>query len=226
MSFKAMNDQIVEFKGNKRGIVINIKRSASFEEIRQAIIDKIETSIGFFNGAKIYSINYDDLSDIEFLKLKEDITSRFDIEFIEQEEEKIPYSYHETKYVSNMRSGENVEFYGDVVVMGDMNPGCRVVAEGNAVIMGNISAGAKVIACGNVVAMGKVEGFVHAGAKGNKNAYIVANNLRPMVLKIANYIAEAPDDEYVKRNEINPEIAFMNDEIILIENYLPKKINL
>lgn len=225
MSFKAVNDQIVEFKGNKRGIIINVKKNASFEEISQCIIDKIETSIGFFNGAKIYSINCDDLSDVEFLKIKEDITSRFDIEFIEEEEE-IPYAYHETKYVNNMRSGENIEFDGDVVVMGDMNPGCRVVAAGNAVIMGSISAGAKVIAYGNVVVMGKVEGFIHAGAKGNKNAYIVANNLKPMILKIANYIAEAPDDEYVKRDEVNPEIAFMNNEIIVIENYLPKKINI
>lgn len=225
MSFKATNEQLVEFKGNKKGIIVNVKRKASFEEIRQCIIDKIETSIGFFNGAKIYSINYNHLSDVELLRLKEDITSRFDIEFIE-EEIKIPYAYYETKYVNNMRSGENVEFEGDVVVMGDMNPGCQVIATGSAVVMGNISPGAKIIAYGNVVVMGKVEGFIHAGAKGNKNAYIVANNLKPMVLKIANYIAEAPDDEYLQRSEINPEIAFTSNETIVIENYLPKKINI
>lgn len=224
MSFKATNEELVEFKGNKRGIIINVKRKASFEEIRQCIIDKIETSIGFFNGAKIYSINYNHLSDVELLRLKEDITSRFDIEFIE-EEIKIPYAYHDTKYVNNMRSGENVEFEGDVVVMGDMKPGCQIIATGSAVVMGNISPGAKVIAYGNVVVMGKVEGFIHAGSKGNKNAYIVANNLNPMVLKIANYIAEAPEEEYSPRNDINPEIAFTNNETIVIENYLPKKIN-
>lgn len=224
MSFKATNEELVEFKGNKRGIVINVKRKASFEEIRQCIIDKIETSIGFFNGARIYSINYNHLNDVELLRLKEDITSRFDIEFIE-EEIKIPYAYHDTKYVNNMRSGENVEFEGDVVVMGDMKPGCQVIATGSAVVMGNISPGAKVIAYGNVVVMGKVEGFIHAGSKGNKNAYIVANNLNPMVLKIANYIAEAPEEEYSPRDDINPEIAFTNNETIVIENYLPKKIN-
>ena len=224
MSFKATSEELVEFKGNKRGIVVNVKRKASFEEIRQSIIDKIETAIGFFNGAKIYSINYNHLSDIELLQLKEDITSRFDIEFIE-EEIKIPYAHNGTKYVNNMRSGENVEFEGDIVVMGDMKPGCQIIATGSAVVMGNISPGAKVIAYGNVVVMGKVEGFIHAGAKGNKNAYIVANNLKPMVLKIANYIAEAPEGEYESIDYINPEIAFMNNEMIVIENYLPKKIN-
>ena len=121
-----------------------------------------------------------------------------------------------------MRSGDNVEFEGDVVVMTDMKPGCKVMATGSVVVMGNIKPGAKVVSYGNVVVMGKVEGFIHAGAKGNKNAYIVANNLNPMVLKIANYIAEAPDEEYMKSDDINPEIAFTSNEMIVIENYLPK----
>jgi septum site-determining protein MinC len=223
MSFKASaNEELVEFKGNKRGIVVNVKKKASFEEIRQSIIDKIESSVGFFNGAKICSINYDYLSDVQLLQLKEDITSKFDIEFIEQEI-KVPYGVYETKYINNMRSGDNVEFEGDVVVMADMKPGCRVRATGSVVVMGDIRPGAKVISNGNVVVMGKVEGFIHAGARGNKNAYIVANNLNPMVLKIANYIAEAPDEDYTKSDDISPEIAFTSNEIIVIENYLPKK---
>ena len=58
MSFKASaNDELVEFKGNKRGLVINVKKDASFEEIKQSIVDKIGASVGFFNGAKICSIN-------------------------------------------------------------------------------------------------------------------------------------------------------------------------
>lgn len=223
MSFKASaNEELVEFKGNKRGIVVNVKKKASFEEIRQSIIDKIESSVGFFNGAKICSINYDYLSDVQLLELKEDITSKFDIEFIEQEI-KLPYGVYETKYINNMRSGDNVEFEGDVVVMADMKPGCQVRATGSVVVMGDIRPGAKVISNRNVVVMGKVEGFIHAGARGNKNAYIVANNLNPMVLKIANYIAEAPDEDYTKSDDISPEIAFTSNEMIVIENYLPKK---
>ncbi|AUN13257.1 cell division regulator (septum placement) [[Clostridium] sordellii] len=225
MSFKASaNDELVEFKGNKRGIVINVKKDASFEEIKQSIVDKIGASVGFFNGAKICSINYNHLTDVQLLQLKEDITSRFDIEFIE-EEINIPYGSYETKYVNNMRSGDNVEFEGDIVVMADMKPGCQVMATGSVVVMGDISPGAKVIAYGNVVVMGRVQGFIHAGANGNKNAYIVANNLNPMVLKIAKYIAEAPEEDYIQTYDINPEIAFANNETIVIESYSTKKIN-
>jgi len=44
-------------------VIVNIKKRAPFDEIRQGIIDRLETSIGFFNGAKIYAINCDCLTD-------------------------------------------------------------------------------------------------------------------------------------------------------------------
>ena len=116
--------ELVEFKGNKRGIILNIKKVVPFDEIRNGVIDRLETSVGFFNGAKICAINCDYLSDIQMLELKHDITSRFDIEFIEEDEE-LKCSNFQTKYVSNLRSGENIEFDGDVVVMKDMKPGSQ-----------------------------------------------------------------------------------------------------
>ncbi|MGL5718091.1 MAG: septum site-determining protein MinC, partial [Paraclostridium sp.] len=173
------NEELVEFKGNKKGIVVNIKRKASFDDIRQSMVEKIESSIGFFNGAKICEIDCKYLSDIQIMQLKEDITSKFDIEFIEESKQLKSYEDYRTKYISNMRSGDNIEFEGDVVVMNDMKPGCQVITTGNVVVMGNVSTGAKVIANGNVVVMGKVEGFIYAGAKGNTSAYIVSNYFNP-----------------------------------------------
>ena len=225
MSFNEIaNEEIVEFKGNKKGIVVNIRKKVSFDDIRQGIVDKIESSIGFFNGAKICAIHCDYLNDIQIIQLKEDIMSKYDIDFIEETQLLKASEDYQTKYVNNMRSGDYVEFEGDVVVMADMKPGCQILATGNVVVMGNVNTGAKVIANGNVIVMGKVEGFIHAGAKGNKNSYIVANYLNPKVLKIASFIAEAPEDEYSTSKSINPEIAFISNDMIIIENYLPKNI--
>lgn len=219
------NEELVEFKGNKKGIVVNIKRKASFDDIRQSMVEKIESSIGFFNGAKICEIDCKYLSDIQIMQLKEDITSKFDIEFIEESKQLKSYEDYRTKYISNMRSGDNIEFEGDVVVMNDMKPGCQVITTGNVVVMGNVSTGAKVIANGNVVVMGKVEGFIYAGAKGNTSAYIVSNYFNPKVLKIASYIAEAPEEDCLESKSINPEIAFISNDIIVIEDYFPKNLN-
>lgn len=225
MSFrKYSTEELIEFKGNKKGLIINIKKIAPFEQINQSIIDRLEENVGFFNGAKIYQINCDYLSDIQMMMIKESITSKFDIEFVEDDKE-IYINTYETKYVDTMRSGENIVFDGDVVVMSDMNPGSQVSSTRNVVVMGNINSGAKVVANGNIVAMGEVRGFVHAGSKGNNSAYVIANSLCPKILQIAENIAEAPEDDYEesKNNKrIIPEIAFVSKNRIVIESFLPK----
>jgi len=218
------SSELVEFKGSKKGIIVNIKRKATFDEIKSSIIDRLESSIGFFNGAKICSINCECLSDIQIIMLKDDISSKFDVEFIEEENKKEITTF-KTKYVNNLRSGENIEFDGDVIVMTDMKSGSQVSATCNVVVMGDISSGARVVARGNVTVMGSVSGFIHAGSNGNKNAYVVAGNLNPKVLQIAGNIAVAPDDEINESNKQNrPEIAFISNDILVIESYLPKII--
>lgn len=214
--------ELLEFKGSKKGIIVNIKRKATFDEIKNSIIDKLESSIGFFNGAKICSIRCEYLSDIQILMLKDDISSKFDVEFVEDYNKKEIMSF-QTKYVTNLRSGENIEFDGDIIVMTDMKSGSQVSATCNVVVMGDISSGARVVANGNVIVMGSVSGFIHAGANGNQNAYVVAGNLNPKILQIAGNIAEAPDDENHEENKQNrPEIAFVSNDTMVIESYLPK----
>ncbi len=228
MSFrKYSTEELIEFKGNKKGLIINIKKVAPFEQVKESIIDRLEENVGFFNGAKIYQINSDYLNDVQMMMIEDAITSRFDIEFVEEKDKETYINTYETKYVDNMRSGEKVVFDGDVVVMSDMNPGSQVSSTRNVVVMGNINSGAKVVANGNIVVMGEVRGFVHAGAKGNDSAYVIANSLCPKILQIADNIAEAPDDEYEEsKNDkiIIPEIAFVSKDRIVIESFLPKTL--
>ncbi len=227
MSFrKYSTEEIIEFKGNKKGLIINVKKVAPFEQVKESVIDRLEENVGFFNGAKIYQINCDYLNDVQMMMLEESITSKFDIEFVEEQKE-IYINTFETKYVDAMRSGENVVFDGDVVVMSDMNPGSQVTSTRNVVVMGNINSGAKVVANGNIVVMGEVRGFVHAGAKGNDSAYVIANKLCPKILQVAKNMAEAPDDDYEETKsdkQIIPEIAFVSKDRIVIESFLPKSL--
>ena len=224
---KYSTEELIEFKGNKKGLIINIKKVAPFEQVKESIIDRLEENVGFFNGAKIYQINSDYLNDVQMMMIEDAITSRFDIEFVEEKDKETYINTYETKYVDNMRSGEKVVFDGDVVVMSDMSPVSQVSSTRNVVVMGNINSGAKVVANGNIVVMGEVRGFVHAGAKGNDSAYVIANSLCPKILQIADNIAEAPDDEYEEsKNDkiIIPEIAFVSKDRIVIESFLPKTL--
>src|SRR5439155_16232339 len=74
-----------------------------------------------------------------------------------------------------IRSGQIVRHHGHVTVLGDLN------------------AGGEVIAGGNVIVWGRLSGTVHAGALGDRNAVILALELAPTQLRIADLIARPPD---------------------------------
>ncbi|HWI54625.1 MAG TPA: septum site-determining protein MinC [Desulfobacteria bacterium] len=98
-----------------------------------------------------------------------------------------------------VRSGQSIQFDGNVVVLGDVNPGSEIIASGN------------------IVVMGALRGVVHAGATGNEEATVAAFKLQPTQLRIANHITRAPDGDYVTPE--HPEIAKIRDGVVVIELY-------
>ena len=110
-----------------------------------------------------------------------------------------------TKFIKNtIRSGAFVEYEGNIVVLGDVNPGAQFIADGN------------------IVVMGVLRGIAHAGSKGDESAFVSAIKLNPIQLRISSVIAISPDDDTYSSNSL-PQIAFVHDGHIVIENY-PTKI--
>lgn len=81
-----------------------------------------------------------------------------------------------TIHQGTLRSGDHLEAEGSVLVLGDVNPGARV------------SAG------GHVLIWGQLRGIAHAGSTGLRSARIVALQLRPLQLRIAELVARGPAD--------------------------------
>ncbi len=100
-----------------------------------------------------------------------------------------------------LRSGENIETEGDLLLLGDVNPG------------------AKVCAGGNVMIWGRLRGNAHAGKSGDKQAKIVALQLWPLQLRIANQVARGPEE---KPEEGLAEEAVIKSNQIVIQ---PAKCN-
>jgi len=96
-----------------------------------------------------------------------------------------------------LRSGQSIQYNGNVVILGDVNPGSEVVATGN------------------VIVMGALRGVVHAGAAGDESAVVIAFKLQPTQLRIANHITRPPDDEKDWVNQ--PEVARIKDGVVTIE---------
>lgn len=89
-----------------------------------------------------------------------------------------------------IRSGTRIEYPGNVVIVGDVNPGAEVIAEGS------------------VVVWGRVRGVIHAGSKGNRNAFICALDLSANQLRIA----DESSAMLKPHKDPKPEIATINEQ--------------
>lgn len=69
-----------------------------------------------------------------------------------------------------LRSGQRIQYAGNVVVLGDVNAGAEIEAEGDIVVVGNL------------------RGVVHAGCRGKGDAIVIALNLHAAHLRIGNLV--------------------------------------
>jgi len=98
----------------------------------------------------------------------------------------------------HLRSGHKIRYPGNVVVLGDVNPGAEIEAEGDIVVMGTL------------------RGLAHAGADGDRRRVIAAFRIAASQLRIAEYIARAPEGDLPPAV---PEVALVRDGQVLIDSY-------
>lgn len=100
---------------------------------------------------------------------------------------------------TTLRSGVEVRHPGTVIILGDVNPGSSVIADGDIIIWG------------------RVRGFVHAGARGKRECLIMALQMEPTQLRIADSVARAPENPPA---QFFPEVAYVTNEGIRIAKAL------
>lgn len=207
-----MESQNVVFKGTRDGIIVRISGQSDFHAVKEAIESKLSRSRDFFKNGKLY-IEFCDAAFHEDRKeeIRQFISHGYGVEVhkIEPNKVKMFNGIYEgrTKFIRNtIRSGQDIEFPGNIVIIGDVNGG------------GQIKAG------GNIIVLGTLRGVVHAGYSGNEKAVIAAFSLQPTQLRIAGIISRSPDGNTIK--PICPELARIRDGYIVIEPYAPNKVKL
>lgn len=149
-----------------------------------------------------------DEDDDEFMKFLDE-TFRIPVKGHWEEKETYSSDYlyenEETAFYfrGTVRSGQSLEFPGNIIILGDVNPGAYVVASGD------------------IIVMGRLHGVVHAGAEGEERAVAIGMNFRPSQLRIAQYIGR-PADEGPRTRKKRPqaEKAYIKDGAIVIEPLL------
>jgi len=103
------------------------------------------------------------------------------------------------------------------VVVGPVRSGVILDHEGSLFIFGDVNPGAEVRATGNIVVLGRLRGTAHAGI-GQELGFILALRLEPQQLRIARKVARSGE----AMQAVEPEIAFITDDKIVVERYLGK----
>ncbi len=211
---KSDNNSVM-IKGNKYGIIVVLSPDTDFEELKKQITDKFKESSKFFENAKM-AISFEGrvLSNEEQQDILDIIGNNTDMQIVcvidnDPKKEELFKKTLEDKlmelenntgqfYKGILRSGASLEFENSVVIIGDVNNGARVVSKGNIIVLGSL------------------KGNAFAGATGNTNSFVVALDMRPTQIRIADVIARSPDKP-IKDALKEAKIAFLEDNNIYIE---------
>ncbi len=212
-----MKNDSITIKGMADGMYIEVKGN-DLDTLKVLLNEKIAKAGEFFKGGRLIEVRGDDLSPenrlelLLLLKYKYDF--KVDIQGVGISEadnvkvDQIKANALEaeeglSKFVhGTLRSGQEIAFNGNIVVIGDVNPGAQLKAKGNIVVLGSL------------------KGLAHAGIGGNTKAVVAAYSLLPTQLRIADLIVRPPEDDMQYKY---PEIARIVNGEVVIEPYLPNK---
>ncbi len=108
-------------------------------------------------------------------------------------------------------SGNNALYIPNTVRSGQ-----RIVHQGSLVIGGDVNSGSEVVATGDIMVFGTLRGIPHAGSEGDIGARIVAGNMRPQQIRIADKIARAPEDSSNSKARFTEVARIENGEIVVV----------
>ena len=214
-----MSASSVAIKGTKSGIILVLDHTMDFEQLKSEIAQKFRQSSDFLGNAAIaLSIEGRNLTDEQQRQVLDIIHENSMLNVIcivetdptkealmacSLEERLMALSINTGQfYKGTLRSGQTIEFETSVIVLGDVNPGAKVKSKGNIIVLGSL------------------KGNAYAGAAGNENAFIMALDMAPVNIQIADLHARPSEEEKPKKNQPKePKIVYVENGNIYIEPF-------
>lgn len=250
-------EQQVTIKGVKSGIVLKLSGEGDFEELLPQISEKFESSASFFGASRTaLSIEGRNVSEEEAEKILDVIKekTRLRISAVITEDKEITGKFKETlgkefeiseaekdKRIDELTeennslkerlesltgvSGKNAEIH-----IGSLRSGMSYEADQSLIILGDVKNGATVTAGGSIFVIGTLTGIAGAGVFGDRTAFVMALNMDPLQIRIADMLAISEDHEEVdfskaglsnsvRHVDNGPEVAEITDGHIIIKPY-------
>lgn len=211
-----MGRELVSLKGTKDGLILSIAPDSDFDVVLESLRTRLAPAKDFWAGAvvKLETIpaGWTDKEREKLLSVLGEFNMSIQVDYFQPKQDgaighRIPAS-------SFQREGNNA-----LLIRRNLRSGQRIYHDGHLVIMGDVNPGAEIVATGDIVVLGALRGMAHAGADGNVKATVMALRLEPVQLRIAQFISRSPDEKLDPPRV--PEIAFVKDDRIAVQEYQP-----
>ena len=251
MKFKVGDilSQAVTIKGTKSGIILVLDSETSFDDLKIEVALKFDEASGFLGNNKMgLIIRGRDLSETEEDEIVNIISDHSHLKIVciideESENERLFSSIsisEQGEIVNNTsedgaESQEIVDDYSNnaLIYNGNLRSGQDVSCKQSIVILGDVKPGASVVSYGSIFILGELRGNAFAGAGGDRNAFVMALDLNPLQVRIADAIAISPDAEKGPKLKLRkkkllanaennePEVAYIENGHIVKSSYGP-----
>ena len=208
-------DNSVIIKGLNNGIIVVLDSEIEFDLLKEKVSKKFRDSSKFLGNAQVaLSFEGRKLTEEQQLELLQIISEQSELKIVclvldDPEKE----DFFRKSIAQNMddKANSNGQFY-----KGNLRSGQSVESDKSVVLIGDVNPGASITSGGNIVVLGALRGTVFAGASGNDKAFVLALDMSPVQIRIADTIARAPDNHEKSSNK-DVKIAFLEDGNIYIE---------
>lgn len=206
--------QKVIIKSNKYGLIVHMDPETEYAQILEEMREKFTESAKFFRDATM-AVTFEGRiltkpQEQEIIELISDVAHVHIVCIFDKNEntERLYQSVVEQS-LEDMPKKEG-QFY-----KGTLKKRQVLESEKSIIILGDVDFGATVVSKGNIVVLGTIRGTVHAGAAGNRDAFIVALSMKPQMMRIAD--AAAPQVYLRKEEKPEAKIARLDGERIYID---------
>jgi septum site-determining protein MinC len=220
----------VMIKGTKSGIILVLDQQKEWDSLKKEIAKKFQDSSEFLGDAqKAISFQGRTLTNEEQQEVLDIIEENCNLQIIcvlekdpgqeavfarALEESTSQKDSGTEKIPDNLLQSDNGTGF---FFKGNLRSGQVLDVETSIIVLGDVNAGAKVVSKGNVIILGSLKGNVFAGSGGNVDAFVVALDMCPVQIRIADTIARSPDQAPKKSRQRETKIAFWDDGNIYIE---------
>ena len=219
----------INIKGIREGLLVTIGEG-SWDDSHQCLLEQLDQQGEFLRGARLaLDVGNHPLKATHLSKVRDEIPERDLIlwavlsssPLTEQTAQTLGLATRLSKPIPDegVKRLDTALYDGEeaILVQRTLRSGYNLTYPGHIVVFGDVNPGAEVIASGTIIVWGRLRGLVHAGAEGDKNAYVCALDLRPTQLRIAGQIALVKGQQGK-----HPEKALLKSDQVVIEPWKKK----